>query len=97
MERHVPFWAPVTASSPSIRSSITISATGLFVGSVPIITANWDAHGEQWTLPVGAMAGRVIKLGGKLPINLLIGAYYNVLRPQFGATWQLRTQVAVVF
>jgi len=70
---------------------------GWFVGSVPIITANWDAHGEQWTLPVGAMAGRVIKLGGKLPINLLIGAYYNVLRPQFGATWQLRTQVAVVF
>jgi hypothetical protein len=70
---------------------------GWFVGSVPIITANWEAHGEQWTLPVGAVAGRVIKLGGKLPINLLIGAYYNVLRPQFGATWQLRTQVAVVF
>jgi len=70
---------------------------GWFIGSEPIIIANWLAHGEEWTLPVGAALGRVIKLGGKLPVALLIGAYYNVLRPQYGATWQFRTQVAVVF
>ena len=70
---------------------------GWYIGSAPIITANWLANGEKWTLPVGPALGRVIKLGGKLPVNLLIGAYYNVLRPQFGATWQIRTQIAVVF
>ena len=42
-------------------------------------------------------AGRLIKLGGKLPVNLLVGVYYNALRPQFAGTWQLRTQIAVIF
>jgi hypothetical protein len=70
---------------------------GWFVGTVPIITANWQAGGEKWTLPVGAQAGRLIKLGGKLPVNLLVGAYYNALRPQYGATWQFRSLAAVVF
>lgn len=71
---------------------------GWFVGTVPIITANWLTTGSKaWTLPLGAQAGRLIKIGGKLPVNLLIGAYYNALRPQFGSTWQLRTQIAIIF
>jgi hypothetical protein len=71
---------------------------GWFVGTVPIITAIWPAPGNKaWTLPVGAQAGRVIKIGGKLPVNLLVGAYYNAVRPEFGATWQMRAQVAVIF
>ena len=70
---------------------------GWFVGTVPIITANWTSRGQKWTLPVGAHAGRLIKIGGKLPVNLLVGAYYNALRPQFGATWQLRAQIAIIF
>ena len=70
---------------------------GWFVGTAPILTANWNTGSEKWTLPVGAQAGRLIKIGGKLPVNLLIGAYYNALRPQFAGTWQLRTQIALVF
>src|SRR3954468_21239679 len=63
---------------------------GWYVGTSPVITANWLATGDKaWTLPVGAQVGRVIKLGGKLPVNLLLGAYYNALRPAFGSTWQL--------
>src|SRR5271157_4517771 len=41
--------------------------------------------------------GRVIKIGGKLPINLSFGAHYNAVRPQYGATWQLHTQLTVIF
>ena len=70
---------------------------GWFVGTSPIITANELSGGAKWTLPIGAQAGRLIKIGGKLPVNIAIGAYYNALRPQFGATWQLRTQIAVIF
>jgi hypothetical protein len=70
---------------------------GWFVGTVPIMTANWDAGGTKWTIPVGLQAGRLIKIGGKLPVNLLVGAYYNAVRPQYGATWQLRTQIAIIF
>ncbi len=71
---------------------------GWYVGTSPIITANWQTSGNNaWTLPVGADVGRVIKIGGKLPVNFQIGAYYNALRPQFGPTWQLRTQVTLIF
>lgn len=70
---------------------------GWFVGSVPIITANWDAPGTKWTLPVGLQGGRLIKISGKLPVNLLVGAYYDAVRPTYGATWQLRAQIAFIF
>lgn len=71
---------------------------GWYVGSSPLITANWLAAGnEAWTLPVGANVGKVVKIGGKLPVNLSIGAYYNVMRAEYGATWQLRTQATLIF
>ena len=70
---------------------------GWYVGTSPIITANWLTSGNNaWTLPIGGNVGRVIKIG-KLPVNLSAGAYGNVLRPQFGATWQLRTQITFIF
>jgi hypothetical protein len=70
---------------------------GWFVGASLITTASWDTAGEKWTLPVGAQVGRLVKVGGKLPVNLLVGAYYNALRPPGTGTWQLRTQVTFVF
>jgi len=70
---------------------------GWYVGTSPLITANWLVSGDKaWTLPVGGQFGRVIKLG-KLPVNLQLGAYYNALRPEFGSTWQLRSQIAFIF
>jgi len=70
---------------------------GWFVGTVPVITASWNTGGQKWTLPVGAQIGRLMKVADKLPVNLVVGAYYNALRPQFGATWSLRTQVTFIF
>jgi hypothetical protein len=70
---------------------------GWFVGMSNITTASWDTGGEKWTLPVGAQFGRLIKIADKLPVNLLVGAYYNALRPTGTGTWQLRTQVTFIF
>lgn len=71
---------------------------GWYVGMSPILTANWLASsGNIWTVPIGGQVGRVIKVLGKLPINLSVGAYANVVTPQFGPTWQLRTQVTAIF
>lgn len=72
-------------------------ADGWSVGTVPVITANWLAEGQKWTLPAGGQVERVIKLEGRLPVSLIVGAYYNVLRPRDGSTWQLRTQIGFVF
>jgi hypothetical protein len=69
---------------------------GWFAGTSPIITANEYGSGQKWTVPVGAFAGRVIRVG-KLPVKLSIGGYYNAVRPQFGPTWTLQTVVAFIF
>ena len=70
---------------------------GWFINSAPIITCNEDGSGRKWTVPVGSSFGRIIKLGGKLPVKLSLGGYYNVVTPQYGAKWQIQSVVAVIF
>lgn len=71
---------------------------GWYVTTSPIITANWETSGNHaWILPLGGGFGRVVRIGGKLPVNFGLSAYANVLRPEYGSTWQLRAQVTFVF
>ena len=70
---------------------------GWYVTSAPIINVNWNAEsGQQWTIPFGAGFGKLSFVGGKLPLNIQIHYYYNVVKPDFGPEWQLRTQVQVL-
>ena len=46
---------------------------------------------------MGIQAGRVIKLGGTLPVKLEAGVDYNALRPSGVGTLQLLTKAAFVF
>ena len=34
---------------------------------------------------------------GKLPVNTQLSAYYNVVRPDDAANWQIRFQVQLMF
>ena len=70
---------------------------GWFLNAAPIITADWETPGRKWTVPIGGSVGRIIKLGGKLPVKFSLGGYYNVVTPQYGARWQLESTVAVIF
>ena len=70
---------------------------GWFVSSAPMITDDETHAGRKWTVPVGLVAGRIIKLGGKLPVKLSLGGYYNVVTPQYGAKWTIQSAVAVIF
>lgn len=64
----------------------------------PIWTANWEAEsGNQWTVPLGMGLGKLVKLGGKLPLNLQASYFYNVVSPDFGPQWQIRLAAAVLF
>ena len=69
---------------------------GWYVTSAPIVTANWETPGTKWTVPVGGGAGRVFRIG-KLPINFSLAAYYNLVKPEYGANWQWRTQLTFIF
>ncbi len=63
----------------------------------PIVTANWEARsGQQWTVPLGLAIGQVMPIGAQ-PVNIQLGAYYNVVRPDEGPEWQVRFQVAFLF
>lgn len=70
---------------------------GWYVNSAPIITADWTAASEdQWIVPLGGGGGKVIMLGGKLPVNVQTQFYYNVVRPDFGPEWQWRFQLQIM-
>jgi hypothetical protein len=70
---------------------------GIYLTTAPIITANWKAtENNQWVVPVGAGIGKVT-IVGKLPINVSVQGYYNVVTPDNGPAWQLRAQLQFLF
>ena len=70
---------------------------GFYLTSAPILTVNWKADsGQQWTVPLGGGIGKIFHLG-KLPVNTQLSAYYNVAKPDYGANWQIRAQVQLMF
>src|SRR5262245_45104950 len=70
---------------------------GFYLTSAPIATVDWKAaSGEKWTVPVGGGVGKIFHFG-KLPVNTQLAAYYNVVRPDNGANWQIRFQVQLLF
>lgn len=70
---------------------------GRFFSTAPIITANWLApEGQKWEVPVGLAFGQLIMLGGKLPLNLSVGYYYNVVAREIGPKSQLRVSCSVM-
>ena len=73
---------------------------GWYLSSSPVITADWKADGNDntFTVPVGGGGGRLIRIG-KLPVNLQIQAFYNVVKPDDAPTddWSLRLQVQFLF
>ena len=70
---------------------------GWYVNSAPIITADWTADSDdKWIVPLGGGGGKLVLLGGKLPVNIQTQLYYNVVRPDFGPQWQWRFQVQIL-
>jgi hypothetical protein len=59
----------------------------------PIISANWETPETKWTVPIGGGC----RAGDQDRHNLSLSAYYNLVKPQFGADWQLRPQVMLIF
>ena len=70
---------------------------GWYLTSVPMITADWHADSDQrWTVPVGGGVGKIMKIG-KLPVNMQLQSFYNVVHPDFGPDWSIRYQLQFLF
>lgn len=70
---------------------------GWYLGSQPIITANWEAtNGGRWIVPFGGGVGRVMRLGMQ-PVNLQLGFYGNAIHPVNASPWSMRAQFVLLF
>ncbi|MDG1461987.1 MAG: neuromedin U [Gammaproteobacteria bacterium] len=68
-----------------------------YLTSAPIITANWEANSKnRWTVPIGGGVGKIFRIG-KQPFNAQVSAYNNIEAPEFGADWQFRLQLQLLF
>lgn len=64
------------------------------VGYTGTITADWHRHGGQrWTVPLGLTWSVLSRPPDFMPVNTIVGAGYNVVRPERAGTWFLRFQV----
>ena len=84
-----------TAIQPFVNYNLP---NGWYLTSGPTLTANWSApdSDDQWTIPVGGGIGKVLHIG-KLPVNAKVAAYYNAVKPDGGADWQLQFQIQLLF
>ncbi len=68
-----------------------------YVSTAPINLANWNAdEGQKWTVPLGGGFGKMFN-AGNLPMDMQVQAFYNVVRPDHAAVWQLRVQLKLIF
>ena len=67
---------------------------GAYIAYNAAITADWKAPSSNtWTLPLGAVIGRTLDVGGH-GVDISIGAYGNVVRPDNGPKWSLKFGVS---
>ena len=69
-----------------------------YIVSAPIVTANWKADdGQKWLVPFGGGIGKVVKLGGKIPLSMQIQVFYNAIKPDTFGDWGTRFQLHFMF
>ena len=69
---------------------------GRYLTFAPIITANWEADGDKWLIPLGLGIGQITRFGSQ-PVNLQASFYYNVERPDLAPEYQVRLQLQLMF
>lgn len=70
------------------------SIEGAFIAYNSTITANWEASSDDvWTVPLGLYAGRMFALGGGYGVEVGLGPYWNVIKPDGAADWSLKFQI----
>jgi len=97
-------WSTSSSHDPSYNNGVVQPFLnynfhgGFYLTSSPIITVNWKAQksSDEWTVPVGGGVGKIFHFG-KLPLNTQLATYYNTVRPDDGADWQIRFQIQAMF
>ena len=58
-------------------------------------TANWEAHGDRWTVPI---LGEISKLNkfGPFPASHQLGLAWFPAHPDIGPSWSIRAAVIIL-
>ncbi len=81
----------VTSFQPMIYYNLK-AIPGAYVGYSNTTTYSWKAEsGDRWQVPLGLVVGRTFPIGGNgHALDLNLGAYKLVAKPEGGADWQLK-------
>jgi len=71
-------------------------AEGWSVGTGPVITANWSASGEKWSVPIGGGVSKIFAIDGQ-PMSASLQIYDYVVHATGGPEWALRFSVSFLF
>ena len=68
------------------------------LGYIGIVTADWEQKrsSQRWTVPLGVSYSLLVRPEGFVPMNFVVGAGYNVIRPDNASDWFVRFQVNFV-
>ncbi len=73
-------------------------APGKSIAYNAVISADWEASSSnRWTVPLGLSYNQTWDMGGGHGFDFIVGPYYNVVRPDGAARWQLRFAVSWLF
>ena len=74
------------------------NSPGLYLGYNNAITYNWNGtSGNKLTVPLGLTGGRTMLLGNGDGLDLSVGAYKLVERPQNASRWQFKFGISYFF
>ena len=67
---------------------------GVYIAYNAVTNIDWKAESSnRWTVPLGLSIGKTINLGDGHGLDLSIGPYYNVARPDGAADWMIRFSI----
>lgn len=70
---------------------------GMAIAYNASISADWKAESDnRWTLPLGLSVSRTFDLGNGYGIDLLVGPYWNAVRPRGGASAFLKFGITLL-
>ena len=74
------------------------SKPGAAIAYNAMITADWEQENDnRWTVPLGLTYSQALDMGDGHGLELSVGPYYNVVRPEGAARWQIRFGVNWLF
>ncbi|HEY3674634.1 MAG TPA: hypothetical protein VGK84_01450, partial [Candidatus Tumulicola sp.] len=90
------------SSRPSVNSYLVQPfvnyniKNGWAITTAPVMTANWNAAGTKWTVPLGGGVGKTFKGGDQL-MSISVLYYTNVVRPLGAPQTTLRVSWSLLY